>query len=111
MADFIHQDMAKGRWFKMSLCEQLGNAGSEVGRAIKWHNKGNIEQRNRAIDRALDLLDLTITDKRWRNRLSEITRGRALLADLFYGKNEFNSTHANMESYYYHFALASRANR
>jgi hypothetical protein len=108
MVDFIHQDLADGRWFTMTLAEQLGNAGSEVGRAINWNRRGNLEQRNKAIDRALELLDLTIADSRWRNRLTEIIRARHLLADLFYGKNELHDTPANLEKYFYYFALEAR---
>jgi hypothetical protein len=36
MVDYVHQNLAVGRWFEMTLAEQLGNVGSEVGRAIKW---------------------------------------------------------------------------
>src|SRR3989339_593961 len=104
MVNFIHQDLANGRWFKMTLAEQLGNAGSEVGRAVNWNRRGNIEQRNKATDRALELLDLTISDSRWRNRLTEIIRSRYLLADLFYGKNELNDTPEKLEKYFYYYA-------
>lgn len=109
--DNIHKEMAMGKWFKLSLCEQLGNVGSEVGRALKRHNEGNVELRNRAVDRALDLLDLTIADPRWKHRLKEILLGRHLLADLFYGKNEFNTKPEQIERYYTYFAIAARVGR
>jgi len=35
----IHKELAKGRWFQFSLCEQLGNIGSEVNRALRWQDK------------------------------------------------------------------------
>ncbi len=50
----------KDRWFTMSLAEQLGNVGSEVGRAVRWHNQGNLENQEKALTRAYELLDLTI---------------------------------------------------
>ncbi|MBI5230455.1 MAG: hypothetical protein HY981_04115 [Candidatus Magasanikbacteria bacterium] len=34
----IHKDVAQNNWFKMSVCEQMGNVGSEVGRAVNWQN-------------------------------------------------------------------------
>jgi len=34
----IHKKLAEGRWFQLSLCEQLGNIGSEVDRALHWKN-------------------------------------------------------------------------
>jgi len=108
MIGYIHQDLVDGRWFKITLAEQLGNAGSEVGRAMNWNRRGNMEQRNKATDRALELLDLTISDKRWRNRLTEIIRARHLFADLFYGKNELKEIPENLEKYFYHFAVMTR---
>ena len=44
----------------MALCEQMGNIGSEVSRAINWRNKGNGEFSARAAARALELLDLSL---------------------------------------------------
>lgn len=61
----IHKNIAQDSWFKMSFCEQMGNVGSEVGRAINWQKKGNIVQHEKALDRAFDLLDLTMADPRW----------------------------------------------
>ncbi|PIT87901.1 MAG: hypothetical protein COU31_00245 [Candidatus Magasanikbacteria bacterium CG10_big_fil_rev_8_21_14_0_10_40_10] len=108
MAGYFHKNMAAGRWFTMSLSEQMGNVGSEVGRAVNWQKRGNIEQSNRATDRALELLDLTISDRRWKNRLTEIIRARHLVADLFYGANECRETPQNLEKYFYYFALLAR---
>lgn len=39
MAKFSHQNLADGRWFTLTLAQQLGNAGSEVGRALNWQKK------------------------------------------------------------------------
>ena len=38
----FHKDSAAGPWYKMSLAEQLGNIGSEVGRAA--NSKGKNEE-------------------------------------------------------------------
>ncbi len=75
MLEAIHKDMASGWWFEMSICEQLGNVGSEVGRAVKWQNKGDLKSRDNALNRAFELLDLTMADTRWiGGRLKEICR-------------------------------------
>ena len=108
MSDFIHQNLAQGRWFGLTLSEQLGNVGSEVGRAANWQKKGNLASRDKALDRAFDLIDLTISDPRWKSRLKEIVRSRAVLADVFYGKNEYKDTPESLEKYFYHYALAAR---
>ena len=114
MLDNIHKDDAAGRWYVMNLSEQMGNIGSEIGRAANWHEKGNLEQCDRALERAFDLFDITLDDDRWKNyagRLKEICRARELVADTFWGKQEYGDTPRNLEKYFYQFALAARAGR
>ncbi len=114
MVDNIHKDAAAGRWYEMSLCEQMGNIGSEIGRATNWQKKGNLEQCNRALDRAFDLFDITLDDDRWKNysgRLKEICRARELVADTFWGDKEYGDTAQNLEKYFFQFALAARTGR
>ena len=54
-----HPELAMGRWFELSLVDQLANVGGEVERAIRWRGKGNIDYSRRAFERALELLDLS----------------------------------------------------
>ncbi len=108
----IHKDLAAGRWFEMSIFEQLGNVGSEVGRAAKWQKQNESEKRDKALERSFDLLDLTITDHRWHgHRLKELCRAREVLADVFYGDNQYNDSPEKMEKYFYQFALAARKDK
>jgi len=111
MADFIHQNLANGRWFEMTLCEQMGNIGSEVGRAAKWHAKGNFTNRDNSLERAFDLLDMSISDKRWGVGLKEICRAREVLADTFFGDKEYNDTPEKLEKYFFQFAVAARSGK
>ena len=53
----IHTELASGRWYQLTLMEQLGNIGSEVSRAIKWRGRDD-KLFMRAIERALELFDL-----------------------------------------------------
>ena len=108
---FQHKELAAGRWFKLSLAEQLGNVGSEVERALNWQQRGNAEHSTRAIERALELLDLTIADARHRGRLKELTRVREVLVDYFYAENGFGSTPARWRTYFNAFAIAARSSR
>jgi hypothetical protein len=39
MTAMHHRDLAAGRWWQLSLAEQLGNIGSEVSRAVRWHSQ------------------------------------------------------------------------
>src|SRR3990172_391821 len=104
---FQHSSMASGKLFEYTLCQQMGNIGSEVGRAARW--KGKDEKLfESAVYRAIELLDLTLTDVRWKNRFKEIARAKETLCDAFTGGKEYNSTFAELEKYFYHFAYAAR---
>jgi len=92
----------------MSLMEQLGNIGSEVGRARIYKEKGDNERLQKAADRALKLFDLTLSDSRWRGRLKEIGRVRDVFCDAISGGKEYNSNLTDLERYFMHFALAAR---
>ena len=105
-----HKNLAAGQWQKLSLVEQLGNVGSEISRALNWRDKDQKSYEN-AIDRALELLDLTISDPRWQNRLKEIIRTRELLGDAILGGKEYKTSLNDLDRYFFHFALAARLNR
>lgn len=90
--------------------EQLGNIGSEVGRARIYQDKNDKERLQRAADRALELFDLTLADLRWRGRLLEIGRARDVFCDAILGGSEYGSKLSELESYFMYFAIAARRN-
>ena len=105
----LHRDLAAGRWETMTIAEQMGNVGSEVGRALKWKDR-NPEIARNAVNRALDLMDLTLADPRYRAsvaRLREIARTREALVDFLIGSNEYGSTAASLQRYFNAFAMAA----
>lgn len=103
----LHPSLANGGWAKLSLIQQLGNVGSEVSRALRWKGKDDnlFEQ---AMIRALELLDLSIQDSRWKGRLKELTRARELLCDAWLGGKEYRSDLDGLNRYFFAFALAAR---
>ena len=103
----IHQEQALGAWHRRSLVDQLANVGSEVGRARKWQGR-NPDLCERAFVRALELLDLTIADPRWRGRRKELTRTRTFLCDAMEGGKEHGSTLQDLDRYFLAFAVAAR---
>ena len=107
----IHKDLASGRWFTFSLMEQLANVGTDVERAIKWREKGNFLDSEQAVERALELLDLTIVDPKNRERLKEIVRVRGMLADYFIGDNEYSFTAEYWQQYFFDFNYAAAMQR
>lgn len=106
-----HQELAAGRWFSLSLVEQLANVGSEIERAMRWRGKGNAEYRRRAFERALELLDLTIADEKHRSRLKELTRLREILADYFWFDNRYGSSDESWRRYFHAFTYAAALGR
>ena len=103
-AQAMHRDLAKGRWHTLSLAEQLGNVGSEYGRALSWKEKNNPEYTLKAFDRMLELLDLTIADPRWLRRLKELVRLREETCRLL----ETGGNGRDLRKYFLQFALLAR---
>jgi hypothetical protein len=105
-----HRDLAAGRWWGLSLYEQLGNIGSEISRTRRW-SSSNPEIAKRALDRALELFDLTLADPRLRDhpaRLREVARAREVVVDCFAGPNQYGSTPESLQKYFDDFAGAAR---
>ena len=107
MRRFLHKELAAGRWFQLSLMEQLANIGSEVSRARRWKGKDENTFQN-AVERALELFDLTLEDPRWRGRLREIARAREVFCDAILGGKEYGSQLEDIDRYFFYFALAAR---
>lgn len=106
----FHKEFAEGRWFTLSLMEQMGNIGSEVSRASMWQGKDEKIFLN-AVERALELFDFTIADERWRGaRRLEIVRAREVFVDAIYGGKEYKSSLESLNKYFLPFAYAARNN-
>ena len=105
----IYQNLEfRKRWQKLSLFEQMANIGSEVLRAIDWRKK-NSEYSQLALERALELLDLTVEDKKnhCRGRLKELLRTRECLVDYF-GDNFYQTNPKIWQNYFLPFNWAIR---
>lgn len=107
----LHKTLSSSRWNQFTFFEQMANIGSEVGRAIKWKNKGKREQSLHAFDRALELIDLTAKDPSNRKKLRELMRVREALADFLVFDNEYSSNDKAWEQYFLHFNYACRVTR
>jgi len=105
-----HASLAAGRWQTLPLVEQLANVGSDVVRARRWE-KTDPQLCEKAFARALELLDLTIGDPRWKGRRKELTRARELLCDAMMGGKEYGSDLEGLDRWFYPFAVAARAGR
>jgi hypothetical protein len=104
-----HRGLAAGRWNTLTLAEQLANVGSEVARAIQAGRAGRPERRDRAIDRALELFDLTAADERWRGpRRREVLRVREEFCGLFVAGESPPDTATSLERYFAQFGFVAR---
>lgn len=94
----------KTKWQALSIFEQMGNIGSEVGRAFNAKRCGDEASMTGALYRGLDLIDAT-SEKLARERspkLREVLRAREQFAEL---------SDESLEKYFMEFALAARGNR
>jgi hypothetical protein len=108
----FHREAAAGTWFELSLMEQLGNIGTEVGRAARATEARNEERAWNALVRTLELFDLTIADDRWRgSKRREICRAREVVCDFVAGDNQYNSSAESLDRYFLPFAFAARKDR
>ncbi|MGA2512583.1 MAG: hypothetical protein ABSG37_03045 [Candidatus Limnocylindrales bacterium] len=108
----LHANLAAGRWHTLTLDEQLGNVGSDVGRAIRAKAQRDDVRLQAALERALELFDLTLTDERWRGpRLREIARAREVVCDFLVGDNNYASDGESLDAYFFAYALAARRDR
>ncbi len=105
-----HKDLAAGRWSQLSFLEQMANIGSEVERALNWRKKKNTNYAQKAFERALELIDLTLDCDKNYAHLKEIARMREAIVDYFSGVNQFMSSEGSWRNYFLPFTYASRRN-
>lgn len=93
-------------WQALSLLEQLGNVGSEVGRALRAVGTPRGEA---AAVRALELFDLTLQSGKGSRR--EVARSREVFCGLLQAGEAYGYDAAALEAYFMAFALAARSSR
>ena len=85
----------KDKWAAMDFISQMANIGSEVGRTLKWKQKGNTALAKNAFIRALDLFDLTI--KVGRNNGSQSSRD-SMLREVLMARDQFCEEYLSEDS-------------
>jgi hypothetical protein len=108
--NYKHKALAAGRWDRFPFIQQMANIGSEVERALNWQDKGNRIYCQKAFERALELLNLTIENQTIPSHLKELTRLREAIIDYFFGTNQFMSTNESWKKYFLPFAFFARKN-
>ncbi|MBI2034991.1 MAG: hypothetical protein HYT11_04630 [Candidatus Levybacteria bacterium] len=105
-----HPKLANGRWKKLAFAEQMAHIGSEVIRALNWQSK-NSKISLLAMERAMELIDLTLASESSASRLKELCRTRETLVDYYYGKNLYSSTKDAFDRYFYQFTYLAQLKR
>ena len=106
---YLHPILAAGRWHELSLVEQMGNIGGEVSRALRWRGSDETSFQG-AVDRALELFNLTLEDPRLQKtgRLREVARAQEVFCDAVSGGTEYRSSLESLDRYFLDFAMAAR---
>lgn len=97
---YQHESLAAGRWAEMTLANQMLNIGSEISRANKWRAKGKENQVEKAVYRALELIDITIDAQRGKHSLKEFSRLREVVCDYYLGENEWHTDGEALQRYF-----------
>ncbi len=99
--------MDKDKWLKLSKAQQLGNIGSEISRARNCQDNNDFSNRQKALERCLELLDLSLDDKQWGSGLKEIARFREVVAAWFANQDFFDISPQELQDYCLNFVISS----
>lgn len=104
-------DVAK--WGEMTIFEQMGNIYSEVGRSFNAIRKNNLEDRDFAVVRAIDLFDATVVGlvKIKSPKTKEVLRAKDQFLTHVYDPHSTEDQRRSLEQYFLYFAIAARSNR
>ncbi|MBQ9639661.1 MAG: hypothetical protein IJV22_10080 [Bacteroidales bacterium] len=100
MNEYQYLGLAAGRWAETPLAEQILNIGSEVSRANCWRGNGNEELCQRTVDKAPELLSLTINAQKGMHDLVEFCRLYEIMADRYYRNNEYQRDAGILQRYF-----------
>lgn len=94
------------KWATLSLFEQMGNIGSEVGRTMNALRRGDEESMRGAFYRGLDLIDASLGSMTV-SRKQELLRAR----EEFSAAVENGLPDSGLEAYFMNYAIAARMAR
>lgn len=87
-------------WYDMPVTCQISNIGSEVNRAIRWKNKENSQRMIMFCEKAIEFLQLSISDPKNKHRIREFEFCIEELQDYFIGENIYETTDEMLTKYY-----------
>lgn len=96
-------------WAKLDVFQQMGNIGSEVGRALAAKRQNKSDRMEGAFNRGLDLIDETA--KLWASRKEPGLKELLYARELFTESITTDRVDPTLENYFMQFAIASRLAR
>ena len=100
MDSILKNQQVKAKWFSLSIGEQISNIGSEVLRADKWKQRGDIIKMRGFYNAATSFLRLSIMDPRNKSITGELNLCIDELADYFIGDNKWQTSSETLKRYY-----------
>jgi hypothetical protein len=88
MENKYHKNLTAEKWQGFSREDQILNIAAEFSRVKSLMADSSEKQVLDCLNRAFELLDLTINDPRWRKGLNELLRFRDVLAKFYIKKNK-----------------------
>ncbi len=96
------------RWQRMTLPQQLGAVGSAFSMYSLLLKKEAFIDARKTINEVLRLIDLTISDSRWANRVKDLARVRKIISDTTLGEHVNPASVEKLHEYLLSFALLAR---
>ena len=96
------------RWERMTLPQQLSAVGSEFTMYTLLLKKEAMIDAGKSLAEVLRLIDLTISDGRWVNRIKDLTAFRKVLCDTTQGESVQQASVEKLQDYLLSFALLAR---
>ena len=75
-----HKTLTLEHWQQFRIDKQVLMIANETNRAYHWVKKGDKKLASSSLERALELLDLTVADRRWQGRQLPLLRLREKIA-------------------------------
>lgn len=103
----------RDRWARLSIFEQMGNIYSEVGRSFSARRRSNIVDCQAAIERAIELFDLTaqVLIAQKSPQAKEVLRAKEQYLATMYDTTASQEMISSLDRYFLQFAIAARLQR
>lgn len=98
----------QARWQSLSFYQQFGNIASELARAIRFKEADDTSRMDSSLWRSLELVDLTIDDKKNKSRLRELCRFKEVLSDWYCRTKVYDVRPEALLDYALGFAMLAR---